>query len=231
MVSPADQPTAYEILGVHARAPGELISVAYWMTIDEIREQRALGRRVDDELHLVTRAYELVAAPEVRAGYDLSLGHTRESLTTRRLQRKGWGPFRAWESPIYYEVAGLHETAPAKLVAEACRVMRNVYLRAPIHDERRVLLLSWLNEACETLSDPGKRGQYAVRLQDAAERESATARPRLPAPVRWLVNVAAQIVPWMNRQSPPVLRPTMLERLAVMLNSPGGAANNDPAAT
>lgn len=169
------KPTAYEILGVHSRAPGELVSAAYWLTIDEIQTQREAGQPVDGELHMVTQAYESIATPDARDRYDSSLPDAGPALTERLSRKRG----RA-ASMDYYEVMGLHETAPAELVREAYHVMRSVYQRVPMDDRQRIKVVSLLMKARETLANTDKRARYDAGRAELAQRAAAgRSRPSL----------------------------------------------------
>lgn len=205
-------PTAYEVLAVHPTAPGELLSTAYWMAVEEIQKEREAGRRVDAALHLVTRAYERVSTPEVRSGYNLAIGQTAEPLTRRSPEKVGWGPFRRRKPFDYYEVLGLHETAPPELVPEAVRVMESIYLRAPMPQRRRRELLAVLDVARVTLLDPGQRARYDARRRQAGPDVAAG-----PLGVLGLLSGLWRLVAGGRRSVQPL--PSVFDRLTRYLES------------
>lgn len=156
-------PTAYETLGVHPSAPGELISAVYWTIVDDLQRKRASGQHLDARLYAVTHAYEAVADPNHRAIYDESIGFKREPLITRPMP----GTRRSLRSrlfrrrpditapPDYAEVLGLNETAPKRCAHEAYRIMREHYQGVPDR-RRRQRLLNLLDEAYRLMtSDVG----------------------------------------------------------------------------
>jgi len=206
-------------LAVHPSAPQELISVAYWKTVEEIQSAREEGSPLGKALHVVTRAYENVSRPEVRAGYNLSIGHATEPLTTRPLPRRRW-PFTGHtqqEDTAYYEVMGLHETAPVELVSEAHHIMRSLYLRLPMNDKRRAYLLKLLEQAHSTIVHERSRARYDERRREAArrraERETSHPLSRASAVAREIGRVLS---PWARREAPSH-QTSMLSRLSLYL--------------
>jgi hypothetical protein len=214
----SNRPTAYEILAVHPAAPAELLSVAYWMTVEEIQTARESGLPLDSALHVVTRAYEKVSKPEVRAGYNLAIGHATESLATRPLPRTRLPFANGRRSHIdHYEVLGLHETAPVELVAEAYQIMRSLYLRLPVPRKRRDHLLRLLEQAHSVIGNERSRARYDERR--GAERQPAplaTQRlgQRFGTALRALGRLA--LPPW-SRKETPAQQPSMLDRLSLYL--------------
>ena len=215
----SNRPTAYDLLAVHPSAPQELLSVAYWKTVEEIQSARAAGSPLDKALHVVTRAYENVSKPEVRAGYNLSIGHATEPITTRPLSRRRW-PFTnhtQHEETAYYEVMGLHETAPLELVSEARDIMRALYLRLPIDDKRRAYLLKLLEQANSTISDERSRARYDERRREAARRRAERGTSSPLSRVRAVAREAGRVLsPWARRESPSH-QTSMLARLSLYL--------------
>jgi hypothetical protein len=214
---PSGLPTAYEILAVHPSAPAELLNVAYWMTVEEIQTARESGLPLDSALHLVTRAYEKVSKPEVRAGYNLSIGHTRESMATRALPR-GRLPFSRPTPPIdHYEVLGLHETAPAALVSEAYRIMRALYGRLPVTERHRRRLLALLESAHSTIADERSRARWDRRRRDPARRGTGRKAKPSPAGAGRLSELIGRLVSAWGRPAAPSMHTSMLERLSPYL--------------
>ena len=203
---------------MHPSAPQELLSVAYWKTVEEIRRAREAGGPVDKALHVVTRAYGNVSKPEVRAGYNLSIGQAAESLTTRPLPRS-W-PFTGRtqrEEPDYYEVLGLHETAPAELVSEAERIMRSLYLRLPVSDQRRTYLLRLLGQAHSTVIHGRSRARYDERRRGAARRRTERETSQPPSVVSNIAHELRRLLPLRTHQATPSPQTSMLARLSLYL--------------
>ncbi len=131
--------TAYELLGVHSSAPGELISACYWAIAGDLQKKRATAPEADAELHLLTRVYESISDSDRRAEYNLSINGAREPLTKRALPRRRFFLLRPFRRNRYsvnwyvdpHEVLGLHPSAPQSVVPTAHRLMREVYMRQP----------------------------------------------------------------------------------------------------
>ncbi len=170
--------TAYELLGVHSSAPGELISACYWAIAGDLQKKRATEPEVDAELHLLTRVYESISDPDRRAEYNLSINGAREPLSKRPLPRRRFILLRLFRRNRYsvnwyvdpHEVLGLHPSAPQSVVPTAYRLMRDVYLRLPPGSRRRETLMDLLDESYAVLGDPQRRAQlHGVRLTEELE--------------------------------------------------------------
>jgi hypothetical protein len=170
--------TAYELLGVHSSAPGELISACYWAIAGDLQKKRATEPEVDAELHLLTRVYESISDPDRRAEYNLSINGTREPLSKRPLPRRRFILLRLFRRNRYsvnwyvdpHEVLGLHPSAPQSVVPTAYRLMRDVYLRLPPGSRRQETLLDLLDASYAVLGDPQRRAQLpGVRLTEEQE--------------------------------------------------------------
>lgn len=169
-------PNAYEILGVHPTAPGDLISAVYWKAIDEIQAEREAGHPVDQILHLLTRAYSMVSTSEVRAGYNIAIGQSREPISTRRLPRRGL--FRRTDPIDYYEVLGLHESAPQEVITTAYNIMRMHYLRLDMNKGRRSMVLQAAEQARTTLGNEASRRRYDM-LRGAPDKGASASTLRV----------------------------------------------------
>jgi len=188
------------------------------MTVEEIQAARGAGARLDDALHLVTQAYGKVSRPEVRAGYNLSIGYATESLATRPLPgRRFWTGNRRAADTDLYEVMGLHETAPPELVAEAYRIMRALYLRLPVTEERRRRLLGLLEQAYLTIGRERSRARYDERRREAARRRAGHQGQGQLAGLKAAWRTLGRLLsPWARGETPAV-EPSMLARLNLYL--------------
>ncbi len=182
MAGVRQEPTAYEILGVHSSAPTELISACYWAIAGDLQEKRATEPEADAALHLLTRVYESISDPARRAEYNLSINGANEPLVKRALPRRRFLPLRFFRRNRYalnwyvdpHEVLGLHPSAPQGVVPVAYRLMRETYLRLPVGSRRQEMLLRLLEESYEVLGNPQRRAQLDG-VGQTEERE-------LPAP-------------------------------------------------
>jgi hypothetical protein len=189
--------TAYEIIGVDPHAPAELVAHIYWMAAADLQAERSAGKQVDDQLHLLTRAYEAVSTPERRAQYDDFIGHNGEPVIKRKLSY----PRRSMRQRLlrrqfipahvnYYEFLGLLPNAPTGQITDAYRIMRDYYLKAPV-DKHREILMRHLEDAVNTLSDANLRAAYdekrARRAKDSPARVDAVIQEPValaPAPAQ-----------------------------------------------
>ncbi len=177
-------PTAYEILGVHSSAPNELISASYWAIAGDLQKNRATEPEADARLHLLTRVYQSISDPDRRAEYNMSIDRVGEPLTKRPLPRRRFFLLRLFRRNRYsvnwyvdpHEVLGLHPSAPQRVVPEAHRIMREVYLRLPPGSRRQETLLDLLDASYAVLGDPRRRSQLAGVGQ--------TEEQELPPPAR-----------------------------------------------
>ncbi|HUF52958.1 MAG TPA: hypothetical protein VMR52_04185 [Dehalococcoidia bacterium] len=185
---PVSSPTAYDWLGVHAKAPSELISASYWLAAGALQQRRGAGERIDETLFALTRAYEIVADPMRRAEYDVVLGHDYEPLTRRSLPKvrrtlrgRIFGRPQDFGAFDFYEVLGVSPDAPQQMLPEAWHIMRGQYLRLPPDSKRRKTLLGALDAAYKVLSSPESRARYDARMRTPAlmrDEERATVETR-----------------------------------------------------
>ena len=229
-------PTAYEILGVHPSAPSELISACYWaMTSDLQDKRRATEPEADAALHRLTHAYETVSDPVRRAGYNLSVGYTDESLMKRALPRRRSFLLRVFRKNRNglgwavdpYEVLGLHPSAPQTSVSIAYPLMQDTYQRLPLASRRRELLLNLLDESNVVLGDPEKRGQLA-KVGLAEERELSAVPARDDPPANGLAHPSQPDMAE-TMAAPPITAPAPVDSLGPPA-TPLGASNGGPEA-
>ena len=162
------EPTAYEILGVHPSAPTELINGCYWIKAIDLQKKRVTEMGAAAAIHRLARAYELVSDPVRRRGYDLAIGYTDTPLMNRALPRRRSSLLRifgrktafGW-SVAPHEALGLHPSAPEAAYSLAYGTMRETYRRLPRGSRRREVLLNLLDESYAFLEDPRKRAQLA----------------------------------------------------------------------
>ena len=181
--------TAYDALFAHPSAPTELLAIAYWAVVGDLQKRRGEGENVDDQLHHLTRSYELVADAGHRSSYNASIGFTAEPLTVRRLppMRRSLRSRllrRAVPEPLdLYEVMGVSRDVPNSLLADAHRVMRDNYIKLN-SGTRRAQLLRALEAAYATLISPDARERYdTLTSTHKAETTAPPAiAPRLEPP-------------------------------------------------
>jgi len=173
--------TAYELLHVDPAAPGDLLNTSYWLVIGDLQQRRSGGENVDSRMHEVTVAYQHVSEAGSRAAYNAALGMVVEDIAAGPIpKKKRMGFLTSGKSPAvdYYAVLGLSATAPARLVGEAFRIMRNQYLRLPLAKGRRVAFMDLLDEAYAVVSDESRRAEYDARRAPAVVTEPRRAPER-----------------------------------------------------
>jgi curved DNA-binding protein CbpA len=175
------QLNSYEVLQVHPAAPLDLITAAYWRLAGKAQSRRAVDKTAEGDLHGLTRAYQTLTNPSLRADYDRSIGVAEQNLAPQVPHARSRGFFgRGKRDPgsdtrvDYYEILRITPTAEAPIVEEAYSTLRTYYVRLVQGGYSPIELLDYLEEAYVVASDPDLRARYD------SERERASNSSPLP---------------------------------------------------
>jgi curved DNA-binding protein CbpA len=195
------QPTSYEVLQVHPAAPLELITAAYWRLAGDVQARRSVDSSAEADLHALTRAYQTLTSPELRAEYDHSIGIAEQNLAPVVPHRRKTGflgrsrDIAADRRVDYYEILRIIPDAEPAIVDEAYSVLKTYYVRLVQSNYSPIELLDYLEDAYVVVSDPDQRRKYD------AERKPA------PAPAAPVAAVAAAPAPRPKAAEKPRAKP------------------------
>jgi curved DNA-binding protein CbpA len=182
-------PTSYEVLQIHPAAPLELITAIYWRLAGQTQTRRATDPAAEAELHQLTRAYQTLTKPELRAEYDASIGVGEQSPAPRVPQTRqglfGIGKRDAGSARVdYYEILRVAPNAEASIIDEAYTALRSYYVRLVQSGYSPLGLLDYLEEAYSVTSDPERRSRYDAerRALSPGVSETAPAAPNAAKP-------------------------------------------------
>ncbi len=211
-------PTSYEVLQIHPAAPLELITAAYWRLAGATQTRRAVDPAAAAELYQLTRAYQTLTKPELRAEYDASIGIAEQSLAPRVPQtRQGLFGIRKRDAGSakvdYYEILRIAPTAEAPIIDEAYATLRAYYVRLVQSGYSQLELLDYLEEAYSVASDPERRARYdaerrlafvsvaavALAAPNAAKRKDTGKPKRAPERPRAAASRALKGLPLKSR--------------------------------
>ncbi len=179
-------PTCYEILQVLPAAPLDLITAAYWRLAGQVQTRRASDPTAETVLYYLTRAYQILADPRLRAEYDASIGVTAGALPPKlpgRTRRRLSSVFRRTRLPAepdmhvdYYDILRVSPSAEASILSEAYAVLKNYYVRLVHSGQAPPDLVNYLEEAYTVMSDPEGRRHYdsarnRAQRPDAEEKD------------------------------------------------------------
>jgi len=180
------QRNSYEVLQVHPAAPLDLITAVYWRLAGEAQSRRAVDKTAEGDLHGLTRAYQTLTNPTLRADYDRSIGVAEQNLAPQLPHARSRGFFgRGKRDPgsdtrvDYYEILRITPTAEAPIVEEAYSTLRTYYVRLVQGGYSPIELLDYLEEAYVVASDPDLRARYDSERERASNASpvSVTAVP------------------------------------------------------
>jgi len=184
--------TSYELLQVHPAAPLDLITAAYWRLAGQAQTRRASDPAAELALHLLTRAYQVLADPAQRAAYDAAIGIKEQALAPKLPhRRRGWrgrtGQHQRIDAGVdYYDILRVVPEAEPSIIAEAYSTLRNYYVRLVNSGYSNANLLDFLEEAYAVTSNAESRRQYDDERNRGGAHAVANARKngQKPAPVQ-----------------------------------------------
>jgi len=186
-------PTAYELLQIHPAAPLELVTAVYWRLAGETQTRRATDPAAETHLHQLTRAYQTLTRPELRAEYDAAIGVSEQNAAPRvppsRRGLLGIGKRDASNARVdYYEILRVAPNAEPPIIDEAYAALRTYYSRLVQTDYSPIELLDYLEEAYSVMSDPDRRSRYDAQhgpssgnLAPVASTAPVVAKPKAAA--------------------------------------------------
>ena len=184
--------TSYELLQVHPAAPLDLITAAYWRLAGQAQTRRASDPAAESELHLLTRAYQMLADPVKRAAYDAGIGIKDQALAPKLPhRRRGWqgrsGQHQRIDAGVdYYDILRVVPEAEPSIIAEAYSNLRNYYIRLVNSGYAKADLLDYLEEAYGVTSDVESRRRYDEKRNRGGSHTVASAgeNGQKPAPAQ-----------------------------------------------
>lgn len=178
------QPTSYEVLQVHPAAPLDLITAAYWRLAGAAQSRRAVDTTAEGDLHRLTRAYQTLTNPALRADYDRSIGVAEQNLAPEVPHARSRGFLRRGKrGPVsdaradYYEILRIVPTAGGAIIEDAYATLRTFYVRLVQSGYSPIELLDYLEEAYVVTSDPELRARY----DSERERKSSGSQAAISA--------------------------------------------------
>ena len=191
-MEPTSNATSYELLQVHPAAPLDLITAAYWRLAGQAQTRRASDHAAELALHLLTRAYQVLADPAQRALYDAAIGIKDQALAPklphRRRGRRGrTGQHQRIDAGVdYYDILRVVPEAEPSIIAEAYSTLRNYYVRLVNSGYSKADLLDFLEEAYAVTSNAESRREYDDERNRGSDHSVADAgkNGQKPAPVQ-----------------------------------------------